>query len=193
MDDTTLINKLKQGDEQAFREVVNLYKGMVINTCYGFVHQYEEAEDIAQDVFVQVYKSIGKFRSDAKLSSWIYRISVNQSLNYLRKRNKRSLIERAEDYLFDYGIETVAESANNQPQAILENKERAQHLHRAIDSLPENQKVAFTLSKYRGESNKKIAEIMKISVSDVEALLHRAQTKLQKKLLDYYKNSLKIN
>ena len=192
MDDTTLIKKLKQGDEQAFREVVNLYEGMVINTCYGFVHQYEEAEDIAQDVFVQVYKSIGKFRSDAKLSTWIYRISVNQSLNYLRKKNKRSIIERAEDYLFDYGIETVAESANNQPQAILENKERAQQLHSAIDSLPENQKIAFTLSKYRGESNKKIAEIMKISVSAVEALLNRAKTKLQIKLLDYYKNSLKI-
>ena len=192
MDDTTLIKKLKQGDEQAFREVVNLYEGMVINTCYGFVHQYEEAEDIAQDVFVQVYKSIGKFRSDAKLSTWIYRISVNQSLNYLRKKNKRSIIERAEDYLFDYGIETVAESANNQPQAILENKERAQQLHSAIDSLPENQKIAFTLSKYRGESNKKIAEIMKISVSAVEALLNRAKTKLRIKLLDYYKNSLKI-
>ena len=192
MNDTTLINNLKQGDENAFREVVNLYQSMVINTCFGFVHQYEESEDLAQEVFIQVYKSIGNFRSDARLSTWIYRITVNKCLNHLRRKKKRSLIGQAEAYLFDFGMETVAESYNNQPQAILENKERAEQLHRAIDSLVENQKIAFTLSKYRGESNKKIAEVMKTSVSSVEALLNRAKNKLQIILLDYYKNSTEI-
>lgn len=192
MNDTTLINNLKQGDENAFREVVNLYQSMVINTCFGFVHQYEESEDLAQEVFIQVYKSIGNFRSDARLSTWIYRITVNKCLNHLRRKKKRSLIGQAEAYLFDFGMETVAESYNNQPQAILENKERAEQLHQAIDSLVENQKIAFTLSKYRGESNKKIAEVMQTSVSSVEALLNRAKNKLQIILLDYYKNSTEI-
>ena len=193
MDESTLIKKLQEGEEQAFKEVVDLYQRMVINTCFGFIHQYEQSEDVAQDVFIQVYRSIGSFRADAKLSTWIYRIAVNLSLNYLRKQNKRSLMERAEAQLYEYGIETLADQKKNQPQAILENKEQADQLHKAINTLPENQKIAFTLSKYRGESNKSIATIMEISVSSVEALLNRAKKNLQIKLLDYYKNSINIS
>ena len=189
MDDNLLVEKLKAGDEKAFREVVQQYQNMVINTCYGFVHHYEESEDIAQDVFIQVYKSIGSFRSDAKLSTWIYRIAVNKSLNHLRKSKKPSLMERVESILFDQPIENIAEGSKNQPQAILENKERAEQLHNALNKLPEHQKTAFTLSKYQGLPNKEIAEIMDTSVSAVEALLNRAKKNLQKFLLDYYKNS----
>ena len=189
MDDNLLVEKLKAGDEKAFREVVQQYQNMVINTCYGFVHHYEESEDIAQDVFIQVYKSIGSFRSDAKLSTWIYRIAVNKSLNHLRKSKKSSLMERVESILFDQPIENIAEGSKNQPQAILENKERAEQLHNALNKLPENQKTAFTLSKYQGLPNKELAEIMTTSVSAVEALLNRAKKNLQKYLLDYYKDS----
>jgi RNA polymerase sigma-70 factor (ECF subfamily) len=190
MNDEFLVENLKQGSEKAFRQVVQQYQSMVINTSYGFVHNYEESEDIAQEVFIQVYKSIKGFRSDAKLSTWIYRITVNKCLNHLRKSKKSTFLERIESLLFDLPNETVAETSGNQPLAILENKERAEYLHNALNKLPESQKTAFTLSKYRGLPNKDLAEIMQTSVSAVEALLNRAKKNLQILLLDYYKNNL---
>ncbi len=186
MDEASLVKRLQLQDEAAYKELVATYQQMVLNTCYGFLHNYEEAEDIAQEVFIQVFKAIGSFREEARLSTWLYRIAVNKSLNKIRSRKSKFLLGL--DILFEQGQSNrpVAEAT---PFDVLANRERAAVLHAAIDKLPANQKTAFVLSKYQGLANKKIAGVMGLTLSSVEALLNRAKKNLQKQLVGYYKNS----
>ncbi len=189
MSDTEIIEQLKLGNEQAFRRLVESHQKLVVNTCFGLVHNREDAEDIAQDVFIEVFRNIDKFRADAKLSTWLYRIAVNRSLNHIRDNKKSKWFQSFED---EVGAKSkqlqLLQSANSdQPEFELENKQRAIILYEAVGSLPKNQQVAFTLSKYEELSYQEIAEIMELSVSSVESLLFRAKKGLQKKLYKCYK------
>jgi len=189
MSDFEIIEQLKQGNELAFRKLVETHQNMVVNTCFGMVHNLEDAEDIAQEVFIEVYRSIQNFRADSKLSTWLYRIAINRTLNHIRnnKKNKwfRSFENEAEAK--NKQLLQLESSKTDQPEYELENKQRAIILHEAIAGLPQNQKVAFTLSKYEELSYKEISEVMELSVSSVESLLFRAKKNLQKKLYKCYK------
>ena len=189
MSEVEIIQKLRQGNEQAFRQLVEKYQKLVINTCNGMVHNMEDAEDIAQDVFIEVFRSIDKFRADSKLSTWLYRIAVNRSLNFIRDNKKNKWFQSFEDSVKSKIAlhENLANTRSDQPEFVMENKQRAAMLHEAIDSLPENQKVAFTLSKYEELSYQEISAVMDVTVSSVESLLHRAKKNLQKKLYTCYK------
>lgn len=191
MSDTEIIDQLKQGNEAAFRKLVDHYQKLVVNTCFGMVHNHEDAEDIAQDVFVEVYRSVEHFRADAKLSTWLYRIAVNRSLNHIRDNKKHKWFQSFENEVEakNRQLTQLESSKADQPGFELENKQRAVILHEAINSLPENQKVAFTLSKYEELSYQEISEVMDMSVSSVESLLFRAKKNLQKKLHKCYKKS----
>jgi len=188
MNETEIIEKLQQGNEQAFKELVGNYQKLVVNTCFGMVHDNHDAEDIAQEVFIEVFRSIHKFRADAKLSTWLYRIAVNRSLNFIRDNKKRKWFQSFEDSVEakNRELQNITATNSDQPGFQLENKQRAILLHEAIDSLPQNQKVAFTLSKYEELSYQEISDVMDLSVSSIESLLHRAKKNLQKKLYKCY-------
>ena len=173
--------------EESFRHLVAEHQDMVINTCYRFVFNREDAEDLAQDVFIEVYRSLEQFREEAKLSTWIYRIAVTKSLDHLRrlKRKKRfSSLKRV------IGIEDpssdIADSNIDNPAEALAGNEQAAIVQWALGTLPESQKAAFLLSKQEGFSNQEIADILKTSVSAVESLVHRAKKNLHDKLYKYY-------
>ena len=188
MSETEIIEKLKQGNELAFKQLVENYRDMVVNTCFGLLHNSEDAEDVAQDVFIEVFRSVENFRADSKISTWLYRIAVNRSLNFIRDNKKRKWFQS-----FDDVVESKKEMLNQlnhqsagDPESELENSQRAILLHEAIDSLPESQRVAFTLNKYEDLAYKEISDVMNLSVSSVESLIHRAKKNLQKKLLKCY-------
>jgi RNA polymerase sigma-70 factor (ECF subfamily) len=191
MEDLELIRQLKSGDETAFRLLVDTYQKFVLNSCYKFVYNRETAEDLTQEVFIEVYRSINLFRADSKLSTWIYRISITKSLDYLKgqKRKKRFAILKS---LFgeDEVEERISAPDNNSPDKILENNDRLKVLSWALSKLPENQRIAFTLSKSADVSYKEISEVLGVSVSSVESLIHRAKQNLKKKLYSYYKKHL---
>jgi len=185
VDERGIIKNLQEGNEEAFRQLVENYQNMVVNTCFGLVHNKEDAEDIAQEVFIEVYRSVKNFRSGAKLSTWIYRIAVNKSLNYIRdNKRKKGFLNIGEKN--HGGVVPLAEGKEI-PGYELENIQRAKMLHEAIDSLPENQKVAFTLNKYEELSYQEVSQVMEVSLSSVESLIHRAKKRLQKKLYACYK------
>jgi RNA polymerase sigma-70 factor, ECF subfamily len=186
--DRILIDKILEGDQLAFKELVERYQTMVINTCIGFLHDKQDAEDIAQEVFIEVYNSLTNFRKEAKLSTWMYRISVNKSLNFLRSKKRRQWILNFEDALGLGRSDQIEPSEMRQPGVEMESKEEAMLLHKTISSLTENQRIAFILSKYENLSYSKIADVMGVSVSSVESLIHRAKINLQQKLMNYYKN-----
>ena len=190
MNDSELIKRLCARDEGAFREIVDKYKTLVYNACYHILQNRTEAEDISQEVFIEVYESIDKFRNESKLSTWLYRISINKSLNHYRKFKWKSVINSIDNFSGNNSNQKIIEiedkNANNSPYSI-EYKERNQVLQKAINSLSENQRIAFTLSKFEELPYKQISEIMNLSLSSVESLIHRAKTNLQKKLVNYYK------
>jgi RNA polymerase sigma-70 factor (ECF subfamily) len=186
MSENEILEKLQTGSETAFSELVENYKRQVINTCYGLVHNSEDAEDIAQDVFIEVFRSVQNFRGESKISTWLYRIAVNRSLNHIRDNKKRKWFQSFEDLVKEKNVH-LQHQVSESPVVELENLQRANILHEAIGSLPENQKTAFTLNKYEDLSYREIAEIMDVSVASVESLIHRAKTGLQKKLYNCYK------
>lgn len=188
MNEWTLIEKLKSGDEAAFKTIVDTWQNMVYNTALGIVQNAEDAEDITQEVFVQVYQSVGSFKGDSKFSTWLYRITITKSLDHERrkKRKKRFAFVRS---LFGEGSEVVVNPPDfNHPGVVLDRKEDAKLLFKVIDKLPENQKIAFTLHKVEGLSYQEVSEVMQTSVSSVESLMHRAKNNVKKKLEDHYRN-----
>lgn len=188
MSDEELIIRIKKGEKQAFKLLVERYHVRVINTCLGMLHIREDAEDVAQEVFMEVFRSLPKFRKESKFSTWLYRIAINKSLNFLRKSKIRKRIQTLDTSSSTKSpVARLAAQATN-PAEALENVEKSKILHNTLDSLPENQKVAFTLHNYEGLPYKEIAEIMKMSLSAVESLMYRAKMNLQKKLMAYYKD-----
>ncbi len=185
--DQQLAQRLGVKDEGAFKALVDRFQEKVLNTCLGFVPNREDAEDLTQEVFWEVHRSIEQFRAEAKLSTWIYRIAVNKSLEHIR-RNKRQKRQSQLQSLF--GIRDAAAphaSRLDHPGLSLENKERAEVLFGAIDKLPENQRIAFTLAKVEGLSYQEIVEVMGVSLGSVESLVFRARKKLKEHLYAYYK------
>ncbi len=189
MNETETIEALRLGKVNAFDDLIDTYKDMVVNTCFGFLHDREDAEDVAQDVFIEVFESIHHFRETAKISTWIYRIAVNKSLNLVKKKKRRQMVASLQA-MFNPARETsdLTDADAADPQMALEQEERIRALRRAIASLAENQRIALTLSKYENLSYREIAEVMDTTVSAVESLLNRARKSLQKKLYDYYES-----
>lgn len=191
MTDKEFVLEIRKGNQQAFRKFVEKYQLTVVKICNGFIHNLEDAEDIAQEVFIEVYQSVHKFRGEAKLSTWLYRIAVNKSLNHLRKYKLKKNLESIESLFMTNKnmINEIEDNRNLLPDDNIEQREKAHVLHRAISSLSTNQRVSFTLNKYEDLSYKEIAEIMNTSLSAVESLIHRAKINLQKKLFVYYKKN----
>ncbi len=183
------INDLKSGDERAFRHFVDAYGKSIFNLCLNIVTNTEDAEDLAQETFIEAYNSISSFRETAQLKTWLYRIAINKCYDYLRwkKRKKRFALLQP---LFNRDEEPIEIPSNFQhPGIVLDNKETGQIIFAAMESLPDNQQTAFVLYETQGMDYKEIAETMAISVSAVEALLFRARANLRKKLEKYYTKS----
>lgn len=187
MEENDLLHGLQRGDSNAFIQLVTQHEHRVTNICYRFLCNREDAQDVTQEVFFEVYKSIGKFRQEAKLSTWLYKIAVTRSLNFLKKRKRKEQIERLRNLLpFKTGMAHAVASLQPTPEQDIEQQEQIHILQQAIDSLPKNQKIAFTLSQYDGVRYAEIAEIMNTTLSSVESLIHRAKKNLRKQLHQYY-------
>lgn len=147
----------------------------------GFIGNYHDAEDIAQDVFVELFESLPEFRNESKLSTWLYRIAVNKSLNFLRRKKRETFLQNfTGNKTKDKTGQTIDEIMGKQDADInIELKEQHKQLRHAMSMLPENQRIALVLSTYHELSYKEIAEVMETSVSSVESLLFRAKNNLR--------------
>jgi RNA polymerase sigma-70 factor, ECF subfamily len=164
-----------------------MYRLKVFNTAISMVQEHGAAEDIAQEVFVTVFKSILSFNEKSSMSTWIYRITVNKCLDHLRAKNRQKR-QRVMGMLFykDSGQPVHDKPNFDHPGIQLERKEKARYLFAAIETLPDNQKTVFVLSQVEELPQKDIAEIMNLSIKAVESLLQRAKANLRKKLEHIY-------
>ncbi len=175
-----------KNDEIAFTAFMQAHQNRVFNAVLNMMQHVEDAEEITQDVFVDVYRSAENFRGDAAVSTWLYRIAMNKCIDQLRKKQRRQKWNSVTDFF------SAKTSGDNEPYdfvhpgIIAEQKEKAALLYKAIDQLAVSQRMAYILSETENLPYKDIAEVMKVSVSAVESLLVRAKQNLRKILGGYY-------
>jgi RNA polymerase sigma-70 factor (ECF subfamily) len=183
-----LIQQLRQGNEPAFRWLVENYRNRVFHTVLNILQDTKEAEDAAQETFIQVFESIGNFKGESSLSTWIYRIATRKAIDKIRRRKTREKLRKMLPWWIPDEKRSATETFHH-PGIAAENKEKATVLFKAIQSLPEKQKMAFTLIKVQGMNYEETCEIMQQNIKAVESLMTRAKLNLQKQLEDYYRNS----
>jgi len=177
MDDKQLVDNLIQGDEKSFRIMVDQYRQTVVNVCFRIMLNTEDAEDIAQEVFIEVFFSIKKFRGASKLSTWIHRIAVSKCLDEIKKRSRKKRIAM---FGKSTGLDEVVHwlSGNDFADNQIIHSEEMEKLNIALNKLPEKQRIALALSKIEGLSNTEISEILEKSVSSIDSLVFRAKQNL---------------
>lgn len=188
MTNELLVFRLINGDQDAFRQLIEMHQDKTYSVCLGYIRNEEDAEDLAQEVFMEVFRSIKKFKGESTLGTWIYRIAVNKSLEQLR-RNKTN--KRFGFLSSIFGNEDALENQLNHfehPGVKLENKERANILLKHMEKLPDNQRTAFQLHKVENMSYQEISQVLNTSLSSVESLMFRAKKNLQKSLGQFYKS-----
>lgn len=173
MDDGSVIQSVLNGNTKDYELLVKKYQQSIFRTAIGFVHVKEDAEEITQDVFVNAYLSLSRFGFQSSFATWLYRIAVNNSINYIR-RKKANRIWGNISLFFNVA------SADKSPEKMLSEKEDQYLLKKAMDTLSEKQRTAFILSKYEGLPQKEVAAILDINEGAVEQLLIRAKSNLKK-------------
>ena len=168
-------------NQNDFRKIYDQYKILVYNVALNYLQNIEDAEEITQDVFVQLHYSVSEFKEKSELKTWIYRITINKCLDFIKHKSSKK-----RHFIFGKKSENQFEIQNisnfEHPGILLVNKEKAEILYGVINELSENQKTAFILSKIDGLSNPEISEIMNVGISSVESLIFRAKANLKEKL-----------
>jgi len=174
--DAQIIKLVAEGDEGAFEQLVHKYQQAVFNTIYRYIGNQDDVQDLAQEIFIKVWRNAGKFKGKSKFSTWLYRIVVNHCINYRRKNKRRHV---SLDELTEKG--RTPEAFKVEPD--WEQRRTVQLVRKAVDELPDRQRMALVLAQFEEKSYKEIAEIMKISLSSVESLVFRARAALRHKLV----------
>lgn len=176
-----LIQEILDGNTNKFKAIADEYGEQLFRVALGYMHSGEEAEDIVQESLIKAYNSLRFFKGESRLSTWLYRITVNTCINELEKRKRR--------WMFGSGgvksenITEIFGSTNQEnPEQQLIDKETTTKVRKAIDTLPQKQKSAFILQRYQDLSQQEIAQIMEITEGAVEQLLQRAKSNLKKTL-----------
>ncbi len=192
MNDKHLIKEIGRENDLAFGILIKKYEKLVFNTSFKLVQNFNDAEDICQEVFLKVYHSIHQLRSENDLSGWLFRITYNKSLSFLRKKNpaKANSINNIDKNFLNESMNSSFIDKNT-PAHTLEQKEAAEELFKAIENLPEMQKKAFLLHKFEDHSYKEICEILNLTQASVESLIYRAKANLRKSLLNFFNNNFK--
>ncbi|MDR1005271.1 MAG: RNA polymerase sigma factor [Bacteroidales bacterium] len=176
MDDLIVAKKIAEGDKQVFETLYNEYNIRLLNLCYGMLHNKTEAEDLVQDVFIDIFNNAQYFKGKAKLSSWIYRIAINKTISHIRKKKIRNLFVPLED-----------QQITNEISDYNEKEQQLICLQKAIDNLPVKQRTAIILFTYNKMPQKEIAELMQTSLAAIEVMIHRAKKILKQELETKYK------
>lgn len=174
-------------NQYQFEKLYHEYRILVFNVALNYLQNIEDAEEITQDVFVKVYHSLENFNEKSSYKTWIYRITINQSLDFIKRKNSQKRF-----FIFGKKSQNENEYLNTttfeHPGILMEKQEEAKILFEVISTLTENQKTAFLLSKLDGLSNTEISEIMQLSISAVESLVFRAKSVLKEKLSEKFNN-----
>lgn len=166
-----------------FEEIYEAYGKKVYNLALHYVQNRENAEEITQDVFVTIHQSLHRFEERSSLSTWIHRIAINKSLDFIKAANRKKRRLFLSNWFYRDSVEARFEPGHSDhPGALMEQKEATRKIFACINELPDNQRTVLILSKIEQKSQREIADILQLSTKAVESLLQRAKTGLLKKL-----------
>jgi RNA polymerase sigma-70 factor, ECF subfamily len=190
--DASLMLRVKQGDAAAFEELVEKYKQPVINLVYRILPDAMEAEDLAQNVFIQVYKSAHRYRVSAKFSTWLYTIARNLCLNEIRRRSRHPAdsLDMSHPGQEDQPLRQYQDKSAVSPPDQLLRTELSSKVEQALAELPENQRTALMLCREEELSYEEIAQVLGCSLSATKSLIHRGRETLKLKLKPYLKSGV---
>jgi RNA polymerase sigma-70 factor (ECF subfamily) len=180
--DQALVERVQRGEKAAFDILVQKYQSKIIQLAYRYVHDQDEARDVAQEAFIKAYKALGRFRGDSAFYTWIYRIAINTAKNYLvasNRRPPRADIDAQEAEQYD-GAAGLKEYAT--PERILLRDELKETIAGAIDDLPDDLRTAITLRELEGMSYEEIAQAMDCPIGTVRSRIFRARDAIDGKL-----------
>lgn len=182
-----LINGLRNGDEAAFRELVDTYKKKIYYLAYDFTHNHHDAEDISQVVFMKAYRSMKTFKRNAKLSSWLYRIAVNAGIDHIRK--KTDISDSMDEESFQEGAVEFSlggERFDENPEKSAEARMMQTRVEKALEKVSNRERTVFVLRHYNNLNLEEIAETLGLSLGAVKSFMFRAVRKLRKELSAYH-------
>ncbi len=184
-----LVDRFCGGDHTAFHELVGQYKKKIYFLAYDITGDHQEAEDISQEVFIKMFRSLKNFRRDAKMSSWLYQITVNASIDSLRKKSskpKRSIDEFEQISIQEQLLGGTVQSLD--PQRSAEFSQIQNHISKALQKISPKERTVFVMRHYNDLKLNEIAEILNVTIGTVKSLLFRAIKKLRKELSSYMGN-----
>ena len=188
--DAALMLRVKRGDTAAFAQLVDKYKQPVINLAFRTLRDATEAEDLAQNVFLQVFKSAHRYKSLAKFSTWLFTIARNLCLNEIRRRSRHPAesIDAPHPEQEDQPLHQFEDRKTFLPQESLLHGELEHKIEQALAELPENQRTAILLCRQEELSYEEIAEVLGCSLSATKSLIHRGREALKQKLKPYLRS-----
>ena len=163
MIETELIELLKQKDRAAFKNIVDTWQDMVYNTAISILQNAEDAEDVTQETFIQVFESVSYFKEESKFSTWVYRITVSKAMDHIRKKKRKKRFAFIQSLYGKNDKPLIDPPDFFHPGVSMENKENAAVLFKAMEQLPPNQKTAFVLNKVEVVAHLEVGEVMNIS------------------------------
>jgi len=192
--DVRLMLQVRDGDAAAFEELVRRYRDRLLTILEHLVGHREQAEDLAQDVFVRVFKARERYTPDAKFSTWLFTIANNVASNALRSRSRRREVGVPEGNGADsapLGLDQLAKAASGfMPTRALDKAEQAEMVRHAVAALNDRQRMALLLAKFEGMSYQDIAQTMGLSVQAIKSLLSRARVNLKEILTPYVERGI---
>ena len=186
--DIRLMLRVRDDEPGAFEELVERYQHRLVGVMHHLIGSAEEAEDLAQEVFLRVYRARKKYRPRAKFSTWLFTIANNLALNSLRSRQRKPVVPlnvRDSGPLGPRPAEHLVHARTEQPVQSLQQQELAAVIRRALEGLNERQRMAVVLNKFEEMSYEEIAEVMNLTTKAVKSLLHRARGNLRDALQGY--------
>ena len=179
--DVQLMLRVRDGDQDAFARLIEKHQRGILNAAYRYVGDATEAEDLAQEVFIKVWKARDRYEPTAKFTTWLYHIATNLCLNEVRDRARHKVVMLVPDEK----LEGAAGGDTERPTKQVRQNEMAEEVRDAIESLPSAQRMAVILDKFQGFTDQEIGDAMGLSVPAVKSLLFRARDNLRKRLEKY--------
>lgn len=181
--DTYLVRKSQEGDPKAFELLVIKYQRRIFNVIFRVVRNADIVEDLSQETFLNAFKSIKRFRGGSSFYTWIYRIAVNVSINYLSKQKKATFVD--EGVMETEGVTELVSPTTASPERSAQGREFSEAAASAIKSIPEDIRTAITLREYEGLSYQEIAEVTDSPIGTVRSRIFRGRAMLKDMLKDY--------
>jgi RNA polymerase sigma-70 factor (ECF subfamily) len=179
LEDAALMHQLQGGDEHAYRELVARHLKRCVNFAYRLLTDAQEAEDVAQEVFLKLWRNASSWEPRQELKHWLITITKNLCIDRLRQRKPEGV-----------DAELIADSAR--PVDMLERKRTSERVQNALQSLPDRQRVALTLAHFEGATQQEVANIMNLSAAATESLLSRARRTLRSQLAEFQASDSKL-